>query len=577
MDDAKNGTEKDEAEPSVAEQTRRLSEPPAAPGRSSHELEEDLRKTKASLASAIAALQDAETRLKISNEEMTALNDDLQTINAELESAKKQANDAGQKERLLATVLMDTSDAIVVHDFQGRISTWNRGAEQLYGYSESEALRMNIDRLIPASSRAAMRSVWARIEHGEQVQSREAQCITRSGQTVDIWVTFTALNDPNGRPAAIAKIARDITERLRAHERLEEEVAHRTAALNEQQKRLRAILDSTSDAILTIDSAGKIESVNRATERIFGYAADEMIGQSVTMLMPAPDRDERDHYILHDRQTGERRMIGVRREAEARRKDGTIFPAELAISEIEDLNLFTGMVRDITDRKTLEREVVAVAQLEQQRVGQDLHDECGQQLTALALLADSLIQSLSGTLPDDAELARKIEDGLKDVLRQVRDIARGLTFGEVRPEMLSTALAELSRRLCDAANVRCTIDIAKGLRAHDISEATHLYHIAQEACTNALKHAQPGAISMRLFPVGEAVVLEVRDDGVGMPHGDRREGVGLRIMRNRASIIGAELTITPVEPHGTLVTCTCPKRTPDSSRKTESHHGRKKE
>ena len=121
--------------------------------------------------------------------------------------------------------------------------------------------------------------------------------------------------------------------------------------------------------------------------------------------------------------------------------------------------------------------------------------------------------------------------------------------------------------------MRCTLDIAEGARVRDAIEATHLYHIAQEACTNALKHARADSIAVRLFLADDGVSLEVRDDGVGMPQPGHQEGLGLRIMRNRASVMGAELTIEPVEPHGTLVTCTCRSRGLDSSHPMEPGHG----
>lgn len=465
-----------------------------------------------------------------------------------------QVKHSDRQSRLLATVLMDTSDAIIVHDFQGRISTWNRGAERLYGYSEAEALSMNVDQFIPEESRAEMQSVWQRIERGERVPSWDARRLTRGGETIDVWITLNALTDNTGRPVAIAKIDRDITVRTRARALLEVEVERRTAALAEQRQRLRAILDSASDAIITADEQGTIESVNPATESMFGYAAAELIGHNVKMLMPSPYCDDHDGYLARYLQTGEKRIIGLRREVEARRKDDTTFPVELAISEVEHGKLFTGMIRDITQRKNLEREVVEIALLEQQRVGQDLHDDCGQQLTALALLADSLVESLGGRLPADADLAHKIQEGLKKVLRQVRNISRGLVRGEVDPTALPAALAELTSRLCETSGMRCTLEADEGVYVTDTLDATHLYHIAQEACTNALKHARATNLTVRLKATDDRVLLEVQDDGAGIQPGSE-EGLGLRIMRNRASIIKAELTIEPVAPHGTLIRC----------------------
>src|SRR5262249_54291891 len=151
-----------------------------------------------------------------------------------------------------------------------------------------------------------------------------------------------------------------------------------------------AILDTAMDAIITIDHRGVIHSVNAAAERMFGYTAAEMLGQSVNLLMPSPYREVHDDYLAKYLQTGERHIIGTSREVAARRKDGSVFPADLAVSEIPHLKLFTGLHRDLTERKRLEREVVEVASLEQRRIGQDLHDSVAQELTALTLLANEL-------------------------------------------------------------------------------------------------------------------------------------------------------------------------------------------
>jgi signal transduction histidine kinase len=209
-------------------------------------------------------------------------------------------------------------------------------------------------------------------------------------------------------------------------------------------------------------------------------------------------------------------------------------------------------------RKQLEREVVEIATLEQHRIGQDLHDDCGQELTALGLLADGLVESLEEHAPDEVEVAYKIQQRIKGVLRRVRNISRGLAHAEVDPVELPAALVELTNRLSETSGVRFAFHGDKDVPIEDQIQATHLYHIAQEACTNALKHAQARNIEVRLRMAGPAIVLEIQDDGLGIAK-DAEEGLGRRIMRNRASVIGARLTIEPAKPRGTLVTCTLSK------------------
>lgn len=138
------------------------------------------------------------------------------------------------------------------------------------------------------------------------------------------------------------------------------------AALRASEERLRALVDSTIDGIIVIDEAGTIESFNRSAERIFGYASVEVVGQNVSTLMPEPDRGQHDAYIGRYHLTGEAKIIGIGREVTGLRKDGSTFPLDLGISEIRvgELRSFTGLVRDITDRKRAEQEL--------QRVSEDL-------------------------------------------------------------------------------------------------------------------------------------------------------------------------------------------------------------
>jgi PAS domain S-box-containing protein len=323
----------------------------------------------------------------------------------------------------------------------------------------------------------------------------------------------------------------------------------------DREARLRAILDTAADAIITIDHGGIIQSVNPATERMFGYAAAEMVGHSVNMLMPSPYREAHDGYIARYLQTGEKHIIGVHRETQARRKDGTVFPVDLAVSEIPELKLFTGIHRDLTERKKLERELVEVASQAQQRIGQDLHDRVAQELTALNILAGTLAETLATDTTNARKLVERIQQGLQRSQQELRAVLRGLLPVAVDSDGLMAALTELADRIHREGRVTCTFDCPEPVAVADNFTATHLYLIAQEAVHNAVKHGKPRTIRISLES-NHLLVLRVLCDGIGMPpRPEASGGFGLRIMRNRAAIIGATLTIAPAESTGTVVTC----------------------
>jgi PAS domain S-box-containing protein len=365
-----------------------------------------------------------------------------------------------------------------------------------------------------------------------------------NGQIIWLDIRAAPVTDSHGRVTAISGVAIDITERKQAEQ-----------DLLASEERLRAILDTATDAIITIDYQGIIQSANASTERMFGYTAAEMIGHSIAMLMPSPHREAHDSYLARYLQTGEKHILGIRREVKALRKDGTLIPTDLAVSEIKHLKLFTGIHRDLTERKQLERDVVEAASLEQRRIGQDLHDSVGQELTALNILA----KDLADTLPTDpaaaAELVKRMARGLQRVQREFRAVLRGLLPVPVDTQGLMAALADLAERTERDGKVACSFDCPMTVAVADNFAATHLYLIAQEAVLNALKHAQARNVRISLMS-DHALTLRVQDDGIGIPDSlTPVQGLGLRIMRNRAAIIGASLTIVPGQPEGTVVTC----------------------
>jgi two-component system CheB/CheR fusion protein len=446
--------------------------------------------------------------------------------------------------RRLAAIVETSADAIFSKDLDGIIRTWNRAAERLYGYTHDEAVGRSVEMLFPEDRANEYTTTMTRLRRGETIQQLETERVRKDGQRLPVAVTVSPVRDSSGKVVSASVIARDISEAKRVEQQL-----------RDREELLQAILDTAMDAIITIGQGGIIQSVNRTTERMFGYTAAEMIGQNVTMLMASPYREAHDGYIARYLQTGEKHIIGIGRETEGRRKDGSVFPVELAVSEIGHLKLFTGIHRDLTQRKQLEREVVEVASLQQRRTGQDLHDSVAQELTALNLMARDLAETLRTDPAKATQLVERMGQGLQRSQRELRAVLHGLLPVAVDSQGLMAALADLAHRTQQEGKVTCTFDCPEPVSIADNLTATHLYLIAQEAVHNALKHGKPRNVRISLRSNND-LVLRVQCDGIGMPAGPAASGgLGLRIMRNRAAIIGATLTIEPAEPTGTLVTC----------------------
>jgi PAS domain S-box-containing protein len=466
--------------------------------------------------------------------------------------------------RRFAALLRDSADAIVVTDFGGRIVAWNRGAQRLYGYTQAEALKLNVRDLMTGDRLDSTLEVMRRVARGEAMPAFDTQRRTRDGRMVDVSATVALLFDAAGNPESLAATERDITVRRRAEDetrmlnaRLEQRVAERAAELQHSEEQIRAILDATADAVVTIDIAGRIATFNRAAERIFGYGASEVIGENVTVLIPPQERVGRYGYKATATRSYASRLIGRSHEISGRRKDGSIFPIQLSVNSVEGRDLFVGVARDMTEHKALQKEIIDVAMLEQRRIGQELHDGTQQELTGLGLLAQSLAESLSRSNAMTAsQVASRVARGIEQCNQRVRSLARGMVPVPIEREGLMTALAELARQTTEIHGMPCGFECPSPVEIDNDNEATHLYRIAQEAVSNATRHAKASAIWIRLEQVDGRLILEVQDTGIGLQAAaNSGRGVGLRLMEHRCAMIGGNFAIDPRPDGGTCIVC----------------------
>jgi PAS domain S-box-containing protein len=338
-------------------------------------------------------------------------------------------------------------------------------------------------------------------------------------------------------------------------------------ALHDSEQRLRAILQTAVEGIITIDERGIIESMNPAAERIFGWKAAEILGHNVRVLMPSPYQQEHDHYLENYRRTGEAKIIGIGREVIGLRKDGATFPMDLAVSEVRlaGRRLFTGFVRDITERKQAElrqaeltRILTEISDRERHRFGQDLHDGLCQQLAAIEFMSQTLQQKLASKSQPDAERVAEIAGYVREAIRQTRALAKGLSPVTLEVEGLMTALQELAANTQKLFGMDCRFECKTAIRLADLAVATHLYRIAQEAVSNAIKHGRAKQIWIQLQAAAGRAVLKIKDNGRGFSPdaSPPAAGMGLHIMQYRAGMIGASLHFEHAS--GTTVVCSVP-------------------
>jgi PAS domain S-box-containing protein len=427
---------------------------------------------------------------------------------------------------------------------------WSEQMYRLFGV-DPDAFTPSLERVkefLPTEARGRVETVLTRLRDGDDSFRLEHRLSPQDGG--ERWM----LTQGEADDARLVGTTLDITE-LKETKR----------ALQESEARAQAILETTVDGIITIDAEGAIESFNQAAEEIFGYDADEVIGENVKMLMPSPHHEQHDEYLHSYHETGRRKIIGVGREVTGRRKDGSTFPMDLAVSEVElgDRTIFTGIVRDISERRRLEKEILSVSEQERRRIGQDLHDGLGQMLTGIGLLSQDLARQLDEEGHERAEDMAEITEHVKEADQYARDLSHGLIPVDVEGGQPS-ALPEALRRLADNAerlfSVDCSFREVDATIVLEDTVATHLYRIAQEAVNNAVRHGEADRLRIILAAGEEHLRLQVRDDGSGFEEADVTDaGMGVRIMNYRARIIGGTLDINSALGEGTVVTCTVPR------------------
>ncbi|HTQ33323.1 MAG TPA: PAS domain S-box protein [Stellaceae bacterium] len=333
-------------------------------------------------------------------------------------TAPSSGENTGATDSLYRAVVDTAVDAIVVIDRSGTIRSVNQATERIFGYAANELVGHNVTILMPLPY-AAEHDLYLRnyLDTGNKKIigiGREVSGCRKDGSVFPMDLSVGEAND-GGEPIFVG-IIRDITERRAAE-----------IALRESELRWRSIVDTVPDAIIVIDATGTVESFSPSAERLFGYAAGEVVGRNVKMLMPQPYRGAHDGYLARYVRTGERRIIGIGRIVVGQRKGGETFPMELAVGEFASPsgNFFTGFVRDLTDRQDAERRI------------EDLQTELlhASRLSVMGQMASTMAHELNQPL---TAVTNYLEAG-----RQL--IALGAAAPERLADLMAKAVAQAQR------------------------------------------------------------------------------------------------------------------------------------
>ncbi|RSU19087.1 PAS domain S-box protein [Sphingomonas koreensis] len=448
-------------------------------------------------------------------------------------------------------------------DTEGRIKSWNRGAELLTGWTAESVLGQPFDLLYPADRRERGSPADDLAKARERTHLRdEGWRARRDGSEFFADITLIALWDTDGILRGFGQTLYDITARKATE-----------TALARSELHLRSILATVPDAMIVIDEHATILSFSAAAERLFGWAEADVVGKNIDMLMPSPDRERHDHYIERYLDTGERRIIGIGRIVSGQRRDGTIFPMELAVGEAasEGHRIFTGFIRDLTEQqraelrlKELQSELIHVSRLSAMgTMASTLAHELNQPLAAITYFMQGARDLLADPGSDArAMLEETLDETANEALRAgniVRRLREFVARGEVekRVEDLNHLVDEASRLALIGARER-------GIRTF-FELDTHVRHVLvervqiQQVLVNLLRNAVEALAGCSICDLtirtarepGGMVRISIADTGAGIP-----ESIAPQLFQAFATTkdsgmgLGLSICRTIVEAHG---------------------------
>lgn len=480
------------------------------------------------------------------------------------------------KQAILASVVEFSEDAILIKSLDGIIGTWNRGAERLFGYTAEEAIGQSVLMLVPQELRRDEAAIFARLVQGQAVEQLDTVRTHKNGRRMEVSITLLPVKNILGKVISASATVREIGKRKG------------TEAM------LAAVVDNAIDGLISIDGRGNVESFNRSCQKIFDYSEEEVIGRNIRMLMPEPYHGEYDGHLLSFNRSGEAALPGTStREVSGRRKDGSVFPMEFSVSafQLSGTRHFSGIIRDITDKKKAEAEAVdytrALLQSNQAldefayAASHDLKAPLRVIDNASRWLEEDLAEHLTGDMRENMQLLRgrvkRMEKLLDDLLAYSR-IGRktDAEFAEAvsGDDLMQDVLALVPRV------PGFTIAVSPSFADIKISRMP-LQQILANLVGNAIKHHDraDGRISVSVEPGDPMLAFSVADDGPGIaPQFHDRifsmfqtlkprdqvegSGMGLAMVRKYVEVFGGSIWIESAEGRGSTFKFTWPARQP---------------
>jgi PAS domain S-box-containing protein len=500
---------------------------------------------------------------------------------------------------LLAAIVGTSDDAIISKTLDGVITSWNKGAERIFGYSAEEAVGQNISMIIPHDRRKEETYILEQLRRGERVEHFETVRVTKEGKLVDISVAISAVKDADGRIIGASKVARDITERKQGERALAER---------------GLLLDLSNDAIMVRDGADRVTYWNRGASELYGYSREEAMGRVTHDLLrtefpePLARITEQLHHdnrwageLIHRHKDG-RQVIVVSRWAlgrddfgnpksvletntditQQRQNEKALRESEERLRALaEDLETMVSLRTQQLEQRNAEileqgeqlRELsirlVQIQDEEGRRIARDLHDSAGQIITAISLNLACIAQR-AGKYAEIVNEIKQSQEMVHQLSKEIRTVSYLFHPPLLDEAGLTGVIRWYAQGLTERSGLKIIYDIPGDFgRLADDLEVT-IFRVVQECLTNIHRHSGAKMATIRLTRNFENVFLEIRDDGAGISGKrlteirTRRSGVGITGMRERVSHFRGTFDIQS-NGSGTIITVTVPVLIRDGS------------
>jgi PAS domain S-box-containing protein len=463
----------------------------------------------------------------------------------------------------LAAIVQSSDDAIVGKTLDGIVTSWNAGAERLFGYAAEEMVGQPVSRIIPGDRLTEEPGILARLRHGERVEHFETVRRHKNGGLVEVSVSISPIKDTTGRIIGASKIARDVGERKRAEAAVER--------ANERLVEQAMVLELAP--VLVRDMNNRIVLWSSGAERLYGFSKQEALGSISHQLFQTRFPVSEAQFEETLRQTGQWEGELVHRKRDGKQlvvasqqiiyrdrsgRPARILEANADITERQraeaELSQSQDQLRALTERLVKAREEEAI------RIARELHDQFGQCLTTIKMDVRSMERDLAGEMSSAKvetlhEKVRTIGQAVDETVRTVRAIATRLRPGLLDDLGLAAALEWQAEEFQKRSGILCSLAPPAKDPPVNRDQATALFRIFQEILTNVARHAQATKVWVHLGEEDQAIELEVEDNGVGIKDTQlaKRHSLGLLGMRERAAAFGGTVEIAGVPNQGTIV------------------------